>query len=394
MVTLWISIIALALAVILATLVTIMRKAMRVDRARLRALEHTVAELQSGNGHAPHRKTGPVVVIYNPLRANDLHDLREIIIQTAGDAGLGEPVWIPTTAQDAGGGQARRALDLNPSVVIAAGGDGTVRQVAGALAGTGVPLGIMPIGTGNLLARNLGIPLDSERNMASVAITGRTRRIDIGWMNAPVMSQEERAQLTASVPDAVPFEGTVPFVVISGIGFDAKVMSDTNARLKRSLGWIAYIFSGLRHLSGERLHATIITGRDGTPGADTSSYADDTGVQTEARSIMFANCGRLPGGFVVAPEARVDDGWLDIAVMNTRGGLIGWGDLVRRAGTQSVGETRGALPEAGNIKLRRTRQVTVTTSRPEQVEADGDLLGFARHVSAWVEEGALAVRVM
>lgn len=327
------------------------------------------------------RRLGPVVVIYNPSKEADFEDMKRALAQAAADAGLGEPIWMATTAQDPGAGQARKAIRMEASVVVAAGGDGTVRVVAGELGGSGIPLGLIPIGTGNLLARNLGLPLDSMQNLASIAITGRSRRIDLGRIRAPVASPELLAEIAGIDPQANPFEGEVPFVVIAGLGFDAQVMQDADDNLKRVLGWSAYVVSGVKHLNNERVEATITTGDGGNE------------IEVAARSIMFANCGGLPGGLMLAPDARIDDGWLDIAVLNTKGGILGWGDLARRIGLARYGVRDRVLPQVGSIDFRRTRSAEVLARSPEQVQADGDVLGYARDVTASVEKGALLVRV-
>lgn len=365
----WVAMAALTFSVVAFVLLLVMRK-------NLESLRHSIIALRAVPEHSTQEETarrGPVVVVYNPVKAVNFAEIRAILNETAADAGLGEPLWIPTTREDSGFGQTRGALKENPSVVIAAGGDGTVRLVAGALAGTRVPMGILPLGTGNLLARNLDLPLDSIRNLASIAVTGRSRRIDIGWMSAPELPEGET--------DATYFTGEVPFIVIAGMGFDAQVMETTDANLKRVMGWSAYIVSGMRHLHSERVTATIVT----ADGANT--------VPVEARSIMFANCGTLPAGIVLAPDARIDDGWLDIAILDTKGGIVGWTDLLRRMGLQRFGMKDRVLPETGKIDFRRTRSVTVKSEEPEMIQADGDALGYAREVTARIEEGALVVRV-
>ena len=159
------------------------------------------------------------------------------------------------------------------------------------------------------------------------------------------------------------------------------MMQDADENLKRVLGWSAYVVSGVKHLNHDRLEATITTGDGGNR------------TKVEARSIMFANCGGLPGGLMLAPDARIDDGWLDIAVLNTKGGLLGWGDLLRRIGLARYGVRDKVLPQVGSIDFRRTRSADVLARFPEQVQADGDALGYARDIRARVDKGALLVRV-
>ncbi len=366
-----------ALAVAIAALVVAWRTRLAVWRMEAeRSREGPIAITG-----APQHDSGPVAVVYNPSKKADWQALRAEVDAAAAAAGYPETVWIPTSVEDPGAGQARKALALAPALVIAAGGDGTVRLVAGELAGTGVPLGLLPVGTGNLLARNLDLPLGNRRRLAEIALTGRTRALDMCRLFAPELPAGEREAILGA--GGLVFEGSVPFLVISGIGFDAEVMAGANPNLKSSLGWSAYLVSGIQHLRDRKLRGRIRAG--------------GSSVEVEARSVMFANCGELAGGFVLAPNARPDDGWLDITVMDTKGGLIGWGDLVRRVSLQGIGAAESVaekvLPEVGSLEIRRSRSITVETETLEQVEADGDLLGFAREVTATVEHGALAVRI-
>lgn len=107
---------------------------------------------------------------------------------------------------------------------------------------------------------------------------------------------------------------------------------------------------------------------------------------------MFANCGRLPGGVVLAPDARLDDGWIELVVIDTKGGLVGWADLVRRMGMAGIGVTNDSLPTTGRIDMKKTRHARVVTQAPARVQVDGDVLGYASAVRARVEPGGLLVR--
>ena len=316
-----------------------------------------------------------VAVVVNPTKIGDMGDLKAVVEQAAADAGYSATRWYGTTPDDPGAGQTRAALAEGPAVVIAAGGDGTVRAVAGQLAGTDIPLGILPLGTGNLLARNLNLPLGSSlSNLAMVALTGRLQRIDVGRIGAPEPTEGELAQIADMGPDARPFAGCEPFLVIAGMGFDADVMNDADHGLKHAMGWGAYLVSGFKFMRRSRVNATVVAG-DGS-----------NSFRVEARSILFANCARLPAGF--------DDGWLDLVLLDTKGWIFGWGDVMRRMGLQGIGVRRTILPSAGTIDLRRMRSATVTADRPELVEADGDALGYATKVTAEIDPLALTVHVL
>lgn len=331
-------------------------------------------------------KDGPAVVVFNPSKQADFETLRIALARECDWMGMPEPIWLETTVEEPGKAQARQAIEMGASVVIAAGGDGTVRAVAEGLAGSGVALGLLPIGTANLLARNLGIANQVEPMIATV-LAGKDQLIDVGWLEIEEHSPETLERIGAlGIDDAEPAKpGRYGFLVISGLGFDAEVMGGVDPTLKKRIGWLAYLTSALKVLKYPKLTATIRT-RSGSS------------VTTEARSVMFANCGELVSGFVMAPDAKPDDGWLDIAILDVEGGLMGWGDLVRRVGLQGIGVRSDPLgdksrPVQGSIDFRRTRECTVTVEEPAQVQLDGDVVGYASKVSASIEPGALYVRV-
>ncbi|MFD1505650.1 diacylglycerol kinase [Georgenia yuyongxinii] len=366
-------------------------------------------------------RTGPPAVVFNPSKGADGEELRRLVTRTAHDVGMPDPLWFETTVEDPGLGQTRAALEQGASVIIAAGGDGTVRAVAEGLAGSGVPMGLLPLGTGNLLARNLELPMSSRRDMVVTALTGRNRTMDLGWLRTEPLAPDEAekvhgradastarsAEMTESgeaaegrfldpsvpVDDDVRVEvGTLPvdtddpdkehvFLVIGGLGFDAAMVAGADDELKAKLGWMAYFVAGVRHLTGPRIRATVEFGDSGRRELVT------------ARTILFANVGRLPGGVVLFPDAQLDDGWLDIAAIDTRGGIIGWADLLRKVTLQGVGIRKDLLPySTGSINFRRSHEVVVRTEEPEHVQVDGDLVGYATTIYARVEPGALVVR--
>ena len=373
-----------------------------------RALRRRAPAFSQGDDDAPAAEgpTGPPAVVFNPSKRAAERELRALVTEVAAEAGLPEPLWLETTVDDPGGGQVRTALEHGASVVIAAGGDGTVRAVAEQLAGTGTPMGILPMGTGNLLARNLDIPLTGYRDMVLTALTGRQRPMDLGWLRierprAAEVPQEDvyREEPGRSEVSATPTEsdrapevaaGMVPgaelerehvFLVIGGMGFDAEMVSGADDDLKARIGWIAYFVAGVRHLLGRKLRASVELGDAGA------------GARFHARTILVANCGRLPGGVVLFPDARLDDGWLDLAAIDTRGGIIGWADLLGKVLLQGLGIRRDPLPySTGSIEFRRAQTVTIRTDRPEQVQVDGDLLGEASVVHARVQHAGLVVR--
>ncbi|ADH93433.1 diacylglycerol/lipid kinase family protein [Arcanobacterium haemolyticum] len=355
-------------------------RGMVVDRRRTSASRESESA-QSALADIP----GAAYVVYNPTKNTDWAGLRAVLARTAHDASLGEPVWLPTTAEDPGLGQTREAIAAGASVVIAVGGDGTVRRVAEGLAGTDIPMGLIPIGTGNLLARNLNFPLDDLRELSVIALTGATRRIDVG-----VLQVRESIVAAGGTKDLgsgdVAAPGKHVFVVNAGMGLDAAIMAeaDANQKLKEKLGWAAYFKAALPHILAPKMVATITAGSATAP------------VTTDARTVMFLNCGELLGGLILDSTAKSDDGWMELAIVDTRAGLIGWADLLRRAGMRGIGMKKvdiPGVPAQGDLDVHRITEATLETRDLHPVQVDGDVLGYTNRVYARIIPGALNVRV-
>lgn len=350
----WVSITALVLALTAVVVGILLLNRLARARAGGKPLANAVEAARSGR---------PAFVV-NPIKVNDLAGLRVLAVDAAAALGLDEPLWYETTKDDPGAGQARQAVADGACAVVAAGGDGTVRAVAGALAGSTVPMGLIPMGTGNLLARNLDLPLGDVPELVKVALGGRTHAIDVGY-------------LTANSPDG----GDEPhiFLVMAGLGFDAAMVAGADHDLKRKVGWFAYFLAGVKHLHERRMRIRMRI---------------DAALpqQKRLRSLLFANCGRLPGGIVLLPDAEIDDGWLDIAGIDTRGGVFGWASLFGQVVLQGVGVRKGLPNAAGTIEFWRGREVQVRSETPEPVQVDGDLVGRATRVDVLVKPAALNVR--
>ena len=291
-------------------------------------------------------------------------------------------LWFETTIQDPGVGQTRKAVADGADVVVAIGGDGTVRAVAEGLVGTGIPMGLMPVGTGNLLARNLDLPLNDPLAALQIALDGRDRTIDVGWLKVLRWESEvdDPVADAAEPPDREEAQRDHLFLVIAGLGFDAAMVADTDEQLKRRVGWIAYFVAGFKHLHGRRTRMHL--------------RLDDQPMRSaRLRSLLIGNCGRLPGGLTLLPDAVIDDGWLDVAAIDTRGGIAGWAQLLGEVVLQGVG-VRTELPaKIGRIDHTRARHLHVTVHAGEHVQVDGELLGRAVEVTARVDPAALTVRV-
>ncbi|TFV99534.1 PA-phosphatase, partial [Brevundimonas sp. S30B] len=164
-------------------------------------------------------------VVLNPAKVGDVEEFKARVRTVAELNGWHEPLWYETTIEDPGHGQANAALHEEVDLIIAAGGDGTVRAVCEEVARTGVAVGVLPHGTGNLLARNLGIPLNA-RDALDVAFGGQDRAIDLA-----VLETDTGTSTT--------------FLVMAGLGMDAAIMTGVNDQLKSKVGWLAYFVSGV-----------------------------------------------------------------------------------------------------------------------------------------------------
>jgi diacylglycerol kinase (ATP) len=322
---------------------------------RLKALH--VRSAVGGDAHEPGLTQQRVAVVLNPIKARS-EEARATIQRACLAAGWDEPVIYETTAEDPGFSQVQAALRHKPDVVVVGGGDGTVRVVAESLARTGVAMGLIPLGTGNLLARNVNLDVNDLHGSVQTALFGHQRFIDTARMGI------ENSRTGQSSEHA--------FLVIAGIGMDAEVLADTNAGLKKTFGWLAYTEAGMRHLPGRRKKVSISL--DGSP--------DQV---RNIRSILFANCGLVPGGIDFIPQAMIDDGMLDVVVMSPRS-AIGWLLMY----VKIMFKHSGKLPI---MTVYRSGRIVIKCPEPMPTQIDGDTAGEATRVTVQVEPRSLLVRV-
>ncbi|MBL0887301.1 diacylglycerol/lipid kinase family protein [Myceligenerans indicum] len=317
-----------------------------------------------------------VAVVLNPSKAGSV-GLRNRVRAACLERRLPPPVFYETTVEDPGQGQTRRAVEDGADVVVAAGGDGTVRAVAEGLVGGDVAMGVIPVGTGNLLARNLELPITDTEQAIAVVLDGRTRAIDVGWLRVEEFASDDAPDYPGEPPHDTGTEHI--FLVIAGLGFDAAMVAGADPVLKKKVGWMAYFVAGLPHLRARRLRAQIWLD-DGPP------------AEARLRSLMIGNCGMLPGGITLLPDAVLDDGVLDVAAVDARGGVLGWAQLTVEVAMQGLG-VRSDLPEKlGRIDHATCRRARVRVSGGDEVQVDGDPLGRAVEISSRVDPAALQVR--
>jgi diacylglycerol kinase (ATP) len=302
--------------------------------------------------------TGPqrVAVVINPVKA-EADAARDAIVIACRKGGFPDPVFFETEADDPGFSMTRRAMEKGFDLVLAAGGDGTVRSVAEVLTGHDTPLGLLPLGTGNLLARNLGADLGDPHRNVDIALFGEERAIDMATFRTELAD--------GSVRDHA-------FCVMGGAGFDAQIMTDTKDELKRLVGWAAYGEAGVRHLFAAPRWARF--------------RIDDGEWQSRrVRSVMAANCGILTAGMVLVPQAKINDGVLDIVVMSPRSTLE-WALMAAKV----VFRQRRDLPV---IEFFAGKKVRVEFHEPIESQVDGDGTGLITAFESQILPGVLSVRV-
>ncbi|MCO7273856.1 MULTISPECIES: diacylglycerol/lipid kinase family protein [Cellulosimicrobium] len=373
--TLWLAIAALAVAVV----ALVVALGLRAQQTRQRRAHGDAPPVEEPAVEDDPREL--VAFVANPSKP-DVAGLEAVVRAAFADAALPDPLWFQTTVEDPGVGQTRAALAQGADVVVAVGGDGTVRAVAEGMVGSGRTMGLVPVGTGNLLARNLDLPVGDARAALAVVIAGSDRPVDVGWVKvlryADVTPAEGDEPGTAPDP-AQDTDKEHIFLVIAGLGFDAAMVADTDDDLKAKVGWVAYFVAGIRHLHGRRMRARI--------------QLDDTPpVEARLRSLLIGNCGRLPGGLTLLPDAVIDDGILDIAAIDTRGGVVGWAQLFGEVVMQGLGVRNDLPAKIGRIDHARARRVRVRVEGGEQAQVDGDVLGLAVEIESRVDPGALVVR--
>lgn len=312
------------------------------------AVEQPTHPAAAGTGR---RQVG---VVLNPVKVGDVEVFCTKIRDAAARHGWAEPKFFETTVEDPGASQAVEALEGEADLVIVAGGDGTVREACGELARTGIGVGVVPLGTGNLLARNLSLPLHTGDAIDN-AFTGQDRAIDI-----------VRLSIDGS-------EESTTFLVMAGLGFDAAIMTGTNENLKKRVGWLAYVVSGIKQLF--RFPRTRVQ----------ISIDDGPFVRRRALTVVVGNVGFLQGGLPLLPDAQIDDGEIDVVAIAPP----------HKFAFVSVGLrlfTRGKRTDE-RLDRMTGRTVTLRTDRPTPMQLDGDPIGDHTELRATVEPGVLLVRV-
>jgi diacylglycerol kinase family enzyme len=289
-------------------------------------------------------------VVYNPIKVSE--DLRDAISRKAAATGWGEPVWLETTKDEPRRPTTDDLVSAQVDRVIAAGGDGTIRMVADRLAGSGIPMAVVPVGTGNLLARNLDIPL-SEADAIQIAFGDHTRDIDL-------------------IKVTVDGEPSEHFAVIGGLGVDAMIMEETNPQLKDVIGAGAYFIA-----AGKALGRTPIEMR--------IALDDRRAYRRNAMICAIGNVGTLAGNLTLMPEAQPDDGRLDVYVASPHR-LSHWVRVFIRLITRRPRRD-------DHVDVWQARRVEVSLKHRDPYQLDGDVVGECLSLRAEVAPAALRIHV-
>jgi diacylglycerol kinase (ATP) len=298
----------------------------------------------------PSEQTRRCAVIANPSKVSD--GFRALVEKSLERDDWTDTLWLETSVDDPGRAMTRTAVESEVDLVIAAGGDGTVRVVADGLAGTGIPMGLVPAGTANLLARNLALPLD-ETAAIDVAFSGHTRKIDLIKLTVDEQQSEH-------------------FAVIAGIGVDAMIMDETDPALKAKVGTAAYFIAAAKALGRLPVHMTI-------------QLDDRRPFRRNAMMCAVGNVGDLPGNITLIPGARPDDGLLDVYVASPQH-LWHWLKVALRIITRRPRKD-------DQVDQHTARSVRVTLHDRDTYQLDGDAIGDCHMMVAEVQPGALSVCV-
>jgi YegS/Rv2252/BmrU family lipid kinase len=261
--------------------------------------------------------------------------------------GVSDPLWFEVPKSKFAPRRVEEALDAGADVVFAWGGDGMVQRCVDAIAQSSADLAIIPAGTANLFASNLGIPKDVAAAV-NIGLHGARRTLDLGQINGE------------------------HFAVMAGAGLDALMIKDADGPLKTRLGRAAYIFTGAKNISAPRVRTRVRI--DG-----------DTWFDGKASCVLVGNVGKVMGDIAAFPDARPDDGLLDIGVV-TADGFWQWTRTLARTAT-------GKAAASPFVETARGRKFDVKFSRAVPYELDGGDRKKTDRLRIKVRADAVTVRV-
>jgi diacylglycerol kinase (ATP) len=289
-------------------------------------------------------------VIYNPTKVSD--KFHALVEESLHRNGWGNTLWLETSVEDPGRAMTKHAVEEQVDLVIGAGGDGTIRYVADALANSGIPLGLIPAGTGNLLARNLNLPLE-EVDAIEVALSGQVRQLDLVKITADDRAPEH-------------------FAVMAGIGVDAMIMDETDEDLKDKVGSAAYFVAAAKAVGRLPVRLTV-------------QLDSDRPIRRHAMLCVIGNVGTLRGNLTLIPGASPEDGLLDLYIASPRR-FRHWVKVALRLITRRP-------KKDDQVDQRKGKEVRIIIDGKDNYQLDGDVVGETTTLTAEIQPGALAICV-
>lgn len=297
-----------------------------------------------------------VYCIVNPIGRQSTRAW-QLVQQHCAALGYPPPQRLETTIDHPGELQARQALDAGATSIIVIGGDGTIRNVSNIMAHCTVPVGIIPTGTANIFHLNVVGKARSLDRSVRTALLGTPTPVDLG-------------RATLSFADDRP-DWESPFLVVIGVGHDAEALANVSLDLKRRIGPAAYFAAGARQLLGRQFDLDIEL--DGEPVPDQPVW-----------SLLVGNCGRVPGGITIFPDAHVQDGLLNVLRISPTS-LASWAPIAWRS-------WRGSSRVLRSLADGIASEVTVKSETPVSVQIDGDVWSGVRGLQIGIDPSALLIR--
>lgn len=256
-----------------------------------------------------------------PVQAGRLHETATFLQSHGWRVGL----WYTQGPGD-GGVLARKAVDEGADVVIAAGGDGTINDVIQGLVGSETALGVLPTGTVNVWAREMGIPHDTH-GACQVLVNGQTRRIDVGWINGRY------------------------FLLMVGIGIDGRITQAVDHKPLKRLGVLGYALAALWFGPGYKGFPVVVNN-------------NDVVVRTRALQVIVGNTRLYAGAFTFTWQACLDDGLLDLVIVRKRsllGRIVVLADFILRRKKRHRW-----------VRYEQVKSIQIDTPTPIAFQIDGD----------------------
>jgi YegS/Rv2252/BmrU family lipid kinase len=272
-----------------------------------------------------------------------LPELRKVLAEE----GVTDPVWYEVKKSRRAPDRARRAAKRGAEVMFVWGGDGSVQRCLDAVAGTDTAVAILPAGTANLLATNLGIP-DDLTEAVRIGLHGERHRMDTGWVNGE------------------------HFAVMAGAGFDARMIAGADRGLKDRLGRAAYVYAAVRALKARRARATVEV--DG-----------ERFFKGRVSCVLAGNVGEIIGGVKAFPRARPDDGLLELAVVTAKNAA----DWTRAFGRLAFGKPE----QSPFIEVTRGSRIKIRFDRKVPYELDGGARPARRELRIKARPGSVTICV-